>query len=528
MLEQIFDPGITRFDNFFVELTGIKDEASYNDTLALFNHKLVKENQGIVFNGTIPKPNDPELITSIITELKNMQIGQFEHADINLVSDSKLNTDIRLAFDIVLPYAISKENFSNITIQHNFIAKLMIWCSIYIDSLDFNTIPKCMFYGDIKRHEVYFLILLALIGVDVVYFNPVNSPTLKLIDEGKWCQSITLGPAMSFLVPLEDRVSKGVVVNKVTTYAKKASNELQEILYTDSGMYKPWQHADSRLNVLMMDSVIEDTITYWDEASKLRPGFKTTNESIDVPVFFSKINGVYNDINDYYELIGKLQQAQNCILYQTTHILGPTDYSQANAINYHGIDTQTVSTRKPMYQKTKRDISSLAFCLQPDKTINREEVKSHPLYSKMISYRQNFQDVLLNKIDEVTSPGFASFFNFRVTDMLKLTLMANIFTAEDKLLNMVEAYDYTKNIPKIIFYLNGRESFDEDTVLFIALLHAMGCDILFLSPNGANNIEQFVSPKFLTVCNLDTLAHDLPLRAPAKKKGLGGFFSRFK
>lgn len=514
-----------RTDNYFCEVAGIADEADYNDTLALFNHK-IKENPalGMVFNGTIPKPNSPELISSITSELLNMKLGHFVNEDIHLTASNELNATIRQALDVVVLLALQNETFVSPTIRNNFIAKLMIWANTYLEPLSFSEMPpKCLYYGTLKRHEAYFLIFLALVGVDVIYFNPTGDTTLKAVDTQNLSQLVQLGSAPSILMPLEERLKKGVVIEKVTTYAKQATNELANTLYTsDSGIYKPWQFANGTTRPVIMDSVIEDTLTYWDEEARMRPGFKVTGQTVHVPIFFSKINGVYKDLNEYYRFIDKLKSAKKYCFFETTRLTAHLNYTQTNAINFHNVSSNNMGSADNSFNQ--KDLYSLAYCLNPDKTINRDAVKGHVLYKKLLTFRLELQEFILNKLEETFSPNNQGFFNFDITDKERVRLMACIFTAEDKLLNLIDGFDFTSYIPKVIMYINSRETFNTDDAMFIGFLRFIGLDFVLLCPNGANNLEMIISPKFITEIQLEDFVYDLPLKAASSKKN--SFFGK--
>ena len=531
LLEEIFEASracsldSSYTEHYFCELIGVTSESSYNDTLALFNHKLKAPGKGVILTGTIPKPSDRALIDSILQELTKMHIGSFVNEDINLTSSETLNAKLRAALDQVIAQAIRQENFSNETMRNNFIAKLMIWCNLYLDGLDFNgvTPPKCLFYGPLKRHEVYFLMILDAIGMDVIYFNPTHDGTLRSMDTNGICQAIPFGEVSPVLVPYEERIQKGVVVEKVTTYAKKATNELEQTLYQDTGIYKPWQFSSGTTRPIIMDSVIEDTLTYWNEPSKLRPGFKTEGKVVYTPTFFTKISGVYRDINEYYELVEKLKQARNCAFYETPHLTSMgTRFGQTRTIQYHNMQAQ--STTQNLTHFNQQDLYSLAFCLNPDQTIKREAIKEHVLYKRMLSLRGDLQEFILSKLEETFANSNLSFFNFNVTDKERVRLMAALFTVDDRILNLIDGYDFTGDVPKLILYVNSRESFNQDDAMLLGLMHTIGIDVILLAPNGANNIELVISDKFINQIKLDEFVYDLTLKSPSKK---GSFFSKF-
>ena len=84
----------------------------------------------------------------------------------------EINNRIKRGFDILLKE--ENQNFNNDRVKFNFIIKVMSWIRIYINPLiiDYKDAPKVVFYGDIKKHELYFLLILYFAGFDILYINP--------------------------------------------------------------------------------------------------------------------------------------------------------------------------------------------------------------------------------------------------------------------------------------------------------------------------------------------------------------------
>ncbi|MCY6485779.1 trypsin-like peptidase domain-containing protein [Clostridium aestuarii] len=81
------------------------------------------------------------------------------------------------AFKEIIDLYDTNNTDKNKTIRRNFGIKLLLWMDKYLkqlfeDNCNINIINKVMFYGNIKRHELYFLILLSKLGCDVIYINP--------------------------------------------------------------------------------------------------------------------------------------------------------------------------------------------------------------------------------------------------------------------------------------------------------------------------------------------------------------------
>ncbi|MEG0086066.1 MAG: YceG family protein, partial [Niameybacter sp.] len=289
----------------------------------------------------------------------------------------------------------------------------------------------------------------------------------------------------------------------ITTAARHAADELDAFMYTDSGLFRPWQFTKGTTHPLLLNAIWEDIKTYWDEPARLRPGFKTSGQVVYPPVFFTKISGVHMNLNEYFEGVHRLCRAKrHCF------------YTQPNFAN--------------TFKLSSRDIYSLTYCLNPDKTINREAVKAHPLYKSMLTFRPEVQDFTLDKLDELLSKDASQLFNFKVTDQERTQLMALTFTLENTLLNLIDSYDFPFDIPKLILYINNRATFTIQSSMLLALFHTMGFDILLLCPNGANNIEMMLSSQYIKTLRLPELAYDLELKNPETEKPKSkSFFNKF-
>ena len=140
----------------------------------------------------------------------------------------------------------------------------------------------------------------------------------------------------------------------------------------------------------------------------------------------------------------------------------------------------------------------------------------------MLPYRDSMQKFILDKLDELFTAYDDNYFLFPLTDKERVLLMAAVFTADQKLLQLIEVYDFPSDIPKLIFYLNSRETFEAVDALLVGLLHLMGLDIIILSPNGGNNIELSIAKQFINTVQLEEFVQDLPLdETAAVDKGNG-------
>lgn len=495
IFEDLFRPISLRNGNYFCQVQGVYDEQTYNDFLALVDSKTQEtEEQTALIPLPLPIPTDRMLIDSISEQLPTMVIGHYEQDDISLAAALDMNKALLAALDVVLPYACSREGFKNTNIRDNFIVKMLIWVNLYAQNWHITKLetPKFVCYGDLKKHEAYFLMILAIAGIDVVHLSPQISVVMENVDGEGLAQIINSGNN-SEVLPLKMRIEKGVAIERVTTTAKKATKELEELLYQGTGIFRPWQFADGDTNPVLMDAAYEDIAAYWNAPARLRTGFKTTGRTVYIPVFFTKLSGAHADRQEYFQMIDQLRSSKNCY------------FTQSSNLAKSGLDQQAVF--------------SLAFCLNSDKSINRQALKEHKLYQSMLPYRDSMQSFVLNKLDALFTSYDEHYFRFPLTDKERVLLMAAVFTADEQILSLIEGYDFTADIPKLVFYFNNREVFDPVDALLVAFFHLMGMDIVILSPNGGNNIELVIDKAFVNFIQLQEYVQDLPL--PTHNVGSG-------
>ena len=110
------------------------------------------------------------------------------YIDLNGLSWNKnLDWSAKKSFATIMSVFDATEKNINETIRKNFGMLMMKWIDIYFNQLFLsgkatNEIPKFLYYGPIKRNEVYFLIYLSMLGCDVLYINPMEDKEFSRID----------------------------------------------------------------------------------------------------------------------------------------------------------------------------------------------------------------------------------------------------------------------------------------------------------------------------------------------------------
>ena len=123
-----------------------------------------------------------------------------------------------------------------------------------------------------------FIRLMARLPVDVLLLNPENRGELVFHDP--LIHSVCFDQAM--------RVEKYPQVStdlRLGTAAFHAEQELDSILYQDSGLYRDRQF--SRSEVITLQTMYEEIAILWDQELKFRPNFEITEDVVSLQLIFA-------------------------------------------------------------------------------------------------------------------------------------------------------------------------------------------------------------------------------------------------
>lgn len=468
------------FVPYFKRYIGVEDIEKYNNLLKTMEERCNENKEvTIIFDNNIPMTAELELIEYIYNELKTMDIYNMAIQDITIFEDREINNKFLQALDYVIPLAIDKENFFNDNVRNNFITKLIVWTYSYVRNIDFKNdiTPKCIYYGTIERHEIYFLIELFLMGFDVVYINPTKEEYFEEIEGSKYSKlEKYLG-----ILPLEsfkERSSKGIALDNVETITKQIERDVQEQLFEGTGIFVPWQFRDGYTKSILLDAILEDIYIYWNEPCKLRTGFKVEDKTVRVPCFFYKIDGQYNDLFQYQKLVKHCSQGNNTLFFNSGDIASEDSISDA------------------MYQ--------LMFCQLSDGSFDIEEIKKTNIY-KFSKYSIDVQNFLLNKFNETILSKDLFVQSLDKEELLRFLVL--VLNLDEKVVRLIDNFDYTAQIPKIVIYLNNEEALTNRTAMLLGYFHTIGMDIVIFNPSGLYNINSIIKDNVVKTTRLEEMCY---------------------
>ena len=386
-----------KFKPYFYRFIGVEDSSNYDNYIKTIQNKCLEEDKCIIFDGYIPLSGEMELIQYIFNELAFMDVYKMSSQEITIFEEFEINLKFLKALEYVIPMACNKENFFNDNVRNNFITKLIVWTYTYAKNIKYDSSinPKCIYYGNIERHEIYFLIMLYKMGYDVIYINPLKEEFWSEIEEDRLSECIKSMGILS-IESFNERASKGKAIDNFETITKQIQREVEEQLFSRTGVFKPWQFRKGYTKSVLLDTVLEDIYIYWNEPCKLRSGFKVEGDTVRVPCFFKKIDGMYKDEFEYQKLVKYCTSSSNTLVF--------------NGIYF----SEDVKFTDDMYQ--------IMFCQLSDGTFDIEAIKKLPIY-KFSKYSEDVQNFLLKKFNETITSKELYNKSFNKEEVLRLLVL---------------------------------------------------------------------------------------------------------
>ena len=472
-------------------------EAEYYNSLYNLDKALHRSSGYLKFIDTIPTPYAEESMTIPPKLIDYPYQDRFQILEQVLqanilcqTNDLLLDNTIKSVFvDIVNLFAARNSNLS-LSILLNFALKLVTWLNRYLPELfgsrnkgfDYEHNPKILFYGNIKPHEIYLLYAFHQLGCDVLFVHSQEEGD-KPFQSFDLQQQVTKLIKNAHTLPLASFPKVEQVIRK-STVAYNASKEIEEVIYSEEGgLFQPWQFESYLTQPITLKTTYDELKILWREHAKIRPEFKVQNKKVYVPNLFAKINGVNENIDNYWQDIKELSLASN------TKLISDVPFSQ------------TSYTKQELYQST--------YLLNQHGLVDEPKVVKSKHY-KFGYLKGPLQHFLISKINELILSGM---FLEPVDEKFKLKILMTVLTMDDDLVKLIEVFDYPQEIPKVIVYDNAKETFSESDAILLAYFNIIGLDIVIFTPTNYRTIERHIKPSFLEVHQLPLVKFDLTMPA---------------
>lgn len=352
--------------------------------------------------------------------------------------------------------------------------------------------PAVVFYGPMKDAEITLFGALAQMGVDILCFSPDLEEEKKLTSHplaASWAK--VLFPDSLPFEPFPQREEK----LRPSTTAYNASRELDQLLYSDTGMFRNRQF--TRSQPVTLKTTYDEVGQLWKEQAQFRPSFETRDGVVHVPNLFSKICGIdHGDVELYWNRIREMV-TENTIL--------------ADSIPFLKVQLPAMSTpqAKSFLHDGKLDPKAL-------------KASRHYQYDYL---PDDTQDYILEKIQALIDYDLI----INAGPDLPAAVLSVLMNLDKELLRMLQSFDFTKDIPKFIVVDLKEPLFSLEECILLAFLNLVGFDIAIFTPTGYRNLEKHLRPDSFDTLIAGEYQFELQmpnLRERPNKTG-GDFFSRW-
>lgn len=259
---------------------------------------------------------------------------------------------------------------------------------------------------------------------------------------------------------------------QMRTMAKEVHDEIGKDI---QGIH-PWQYQKLNLVSLNYEAILEDILTYWNQDARFREGFKVDNDNIYIPNFFTKVNGIHKNKNDYVKFVQYLKDAKNTLFLDKNlsfyNILDSMNVGMGKVENFL-FEKKEYEFYVKKYQKKNEEESETFYYPISRQNILKYKFLGYTIESKystfqnLTSYKQEQLIRIMNKIseekkDEWSKTRFESFYSI-------------CFSLPENIISLINNYDYSFEIPKIIFI---GDNINWETMIVLSILNEFSFDIL--------------------------------------------------
>lgn len=417
------------------------------------------------------------------------------------IEDQSLNRHLQLKVIEVLTMFQEQQSFGLLS---NDFRRVLIdlvkwlknhWAKWLATSSVEDELPRVVWYGPLKTSEKYFLILLIKLGCDVLILDPTGEDAFRDIDLE---EQFTKVYNYSEKIPLEPFPKEKR--NRQSTVGYRSSQHFDRLL-TDgnAGVFRAWQFQNHIPQSLTLRMTYDDIFIYAKEKAMIRPEFKVENNHVIIPVVFAKVSGVSTNREEYWSRLHQLMGPQTLLLKQFPLM-------QASKANFqfhynHSLDRGRLSVEKmmesdwwqynefPLELQKAIALTIISCCENP--TIKLEKGESQ--------------------------------------ENLAVTIFKYLARIPEKIIRLLQNYDYSQEVPKIVVYENGQgQSITREDAILLAFLNRYGLDIVLYNPTGKLDIERYITEQSYDVHRLEDMVFDLAFQEAtvSSSKKIKKFFDR--
>ena len=489
---------------YFAALVGSPSEdklTEYKNSLCNLRNDFISSPKFLLFIQNelkVPNVNELSIFNSVRRDNSDDMIQDFVSV-ITINGDELRTVEARKVFAELLEQYKSEDPDMLFAVG----AKLITWLNRCTGSKEYvenchGEVPVILYYGGITANELMFLHFMSRIGMDVIYIYTEKS-TFSLLKSGNidGRMQIFEFPRETEFFPYPDKIIK----TKFATIAYSAERDLDEFMYSNTSIFKDYQF--SEMQALTLKTTYDEISILWHQQAKYRAGFNVLDgKRVLIPNIFAKISGVKNgDMNDYWDDIRSKLSPLTRIIYKA-----------------------------PTIDRFNSSVFTVYNQFYSEKTINIDLLKKSK-YNNYSFLSDNLQDLIFEKMQEAIDSGLLL---LDENELVPLVIYVGL-NIEREILKILQKYDFTKDIPKIIVIDSIEDTFKKVECIQLILFNLLGFDILIYTPTGYKDLETYISTNAFETYSMNEFQYNvrvpkfkIPDTVPEPDKNEGFFSKLFK
>lgn len=319
-------------------------------------------------------------------------------------------------------------------------------------------VPRVIWYGDATESQSYFLYFLILLGFDVLIYHPEGKDVLEAVD-GK-VTPIERLPSQTSLRPFPKTRPQ-----RKSTVARRASVEMDEVLHSENSLlFKPWQFRDYAPEAITLKTTYDEVFLIAREKAFIRPNFEAKHGTVFIPTLFSKIHGLSTNRKEYWSRLQELKDAE-----------------LTEVITRFPFTSEIRGSQLFHYREALRD-----GVLDPEVMMNGN-------WWRYKSLPEGLQLGLAKAISRYVEKATFKKMDHESHEDLRLFLFTVALEIPENLLKLIQQFDYSQSVPKLILFNNGSQGrLSRQDAALLVLMNELGFDVVCYNPTGENDLEFYL------------------------------------
>ena len=495
----------------FIRYIGIfEDYESSIKTLKILS--IEEKNKWLFFENEIALDQDIDFFEEIrkkVEEIYGMNISN--KFDIKIFGDTVVNEVFLSSLDYISEILDFEENLKPYE-KYETLATIICLSRQYLSRKKFDYVSniKCIYFGKIDRISVYFLILLYRMMCDVIYICPSDKyeEVFEKYDYDMLSKVVKSDKLVDNIEKynLQYISKKGIELRKIKSTASYVQESVYDNLFKNKELYYTNQFIDYEVAPLLFEGVIPDFYNTFVNDIRFREGFKVNEETKTVffSHFFTEVQGVQKDYEEYVKLVRHLLKAKNTIFFiekEYDKVLLDENIKESKRNGEIFLEKNIFMINDEIITRRMFYFSELAFTVNKDETYNLEDIKKVSFYN-LRNLKEKTVNYIFKVFNEVISTPLV-FFNKDLSFLEKTKLLFLMLLVNPLVYKLLERFDYTNSAPKIVIYLDNQDELKENMCQVLTILSMLGIDIVILSPNGKSGLDKYINQNAYTTLLLD-------------------------